>query len=129
MDSRVPYSKSQCPAADSDEAIRMKTLPFRELTDEFLTSIEFQQTDADPCIYKRTEMSPDNKEHFSMVALYVDDLIIACSHPKEYQRLEAEFQRRYSMKILRSLKHILGMDVHYDLHNHAIHLSQSMYIK
>ena len=64
-----------------------------------------------------------------MVALYVDDLIIACSHPKGYQRLEAEFQRRYSMKILGPLKHILGMDVHYDIHNHAIHLSQSMYIK
>ena len=31
MDSRVPYSKSQCPAVDSEEAIRMKTLPYREL--------------------------------------------------------------------------------------------------
>ena len=31
MDSRVPYSKSQCPTADSEEAIRMKTLPYREL--------------------------------------------------------------------------------------------------
>ena len=50
---------------------------------EFLTSIGFQQTDADPCIYKRTEIGPDNKEHFSMVALNVDDLIIAFLHPKE----------------------------------------------
>ena len=33
------------------------------------------------------------------------------------------------MKILGPLKHILGMDVHYDLHNHATHLSQSMYNK
>ena len=27
----VPYSKTQCPAADSEVAIRMKSLPFREL--------------------------------------------------------------------------------------------------
>jgi hypothetical protein len=33
------------------------------------------------------------------------------------------------MKILGPLKHILGMDVHCDLHDHALHLSQLMYIK
>jgi len=31
MDSKVPYSKSQYPAADTEEAIRIKSLPFREL--------------------------------------------------------------------------------------------------
>ena len=31
MDSRVPYTKSQCPAPESEEATRMKSMPYREL--------------------------------------------------------------------------------------------------
>ena len=30
MDSRVPYTKSQCPTVDSEEATRMKSMPYRE---------------------------------------------------------------------------------------------------
>ena len=31
MDSRTPFSKSQCPAADSEEARLMRSMPYREL--------------------------------------------------------------------------------------------------
>jgi hypothetical protein len=47
--------------------------------------------------------------------LYVDDLIIATSVKDNYKKLESEFQTRFSMKIMGTLKHILGMDVHYDI--------------
>jgi hypothetical protein len=33
------------------------------------------------------------------------------------------------MKIMGTLKHILDMDVHYDLQNRSIHASQSQYVK
>ena len=61
--------------------------------------------------------------------MYVDDLIIATSVEDNYKKLESEFQTRFSMKIMGTLKHILGMDVHYDIQNKAIHVSQSQYIK
>jgi Reverse transcriptase (RNA-dependent DNA polymerase) len=61
--------------------------------------------------------------------LYVDDLIIATSVKDNYKKLESEFQNRFSMKIMGTLKHILGMDVHYDLQNRTIHVSQAQYIK
>jgi hypothetical protein len=92
-------------------------------------SIGFTNTDADPCIYKRTEKGPNNKDQYTIVALYVDDLIIATSVKDSYKKLESEFQTRFSMKIMGTLKHILGMDVHYDLQNRAIYVSQSQYIK
>ena len=76
-----------------------------------------------------TEKGPNNKEQYTIVALYVDDLIIATSVKDNYKRLESEFQTRFSVKILGSLKHIPGMDVHYEPRNSSIHVSQSQYIK
>jgi Reverse transcriptase (RNA-dependent DNA polymerase) len=87
---------------------------------EFLFSIGFTNTEADPCIYKRTEKGPYNKDQYTIVALYVDDQIIATSNKDNYKKPESEFQTRFSMKILGSLKHILGMDVHYDSKNSSI---------
>ena len=95
----VQLPKGSRPGGDTDDGVYklkkslygLKQAPreWNKCINEFLTSIGFQQTDADPYIYKRTEIGSDNKEHFSMVALYVDDMIIACSHPKKYQRLKA----------------------------------------
>jgi hypothetical protein len=42
-------------------------------------SIGFTNTEADPCVYKQTEKGPTNKDQYTIVALYVDDLIIATS--------------------------------------------------
>ena len=46
--------------------------------------IGFTNTEADPCIYKRTKKGPDNKDQYTIVALYVDDLIIATSAKSMY---------------------------------------------
>ena len=43
-----------------------------------------------------------------MIALYVDDLI-ACSSKKMCRDLEKEFSAEFSMKIMGSVNHILGM--------------------
>ena len=36
MDSRTPFSNSQCPAADSEEARLMRSMPYRELIGSLL---------------------------------------------------------------------------------------------
>ena len=61
--------------------------------------------------------------------MYVDDLIIATSVKDNYKRLESEFQTQFSVKILGPLKHILGMDVHYEPRSSSIHVPQSQYIR
>jgi Reverse transcriptase (RNA-dependent DNA polymerase) len=96
---------------------------------EFLVSIGFTNTEADPCIYKRTEKGPNNKDQYTIVPLYVDDLIIATSVKDNYKKMKSELQTRFSMKIMGTLKRIFGMNVHYDIHNRAIHVSQAQCFK
>ena len=64
------------------------------------------------------------KEHHALIALYVDDLLIACSNKKMCRDLEKEFSAEFSMKIMGSVNHILGMDVRNSVENHTVHLSK-----
>jgi Reverse transcriptase (RNA-dependent DNA polymerase) len=91
-------------------------------------SIGFTNSEADLCIYKRTKEGPNNKDQYTIVALYVAEVVIATSVEEHYKKLESKFQTRFSIKILGPLKYILGMDVHYDPKNSSIHVSQSQYI-
>ena len=69
------------------------------------------------------------KYKHSLVALYVDDLIIACSNQQLCNNLEKSFAKKFKMKILGEISHILGMDVKVDIPEHTIHLSQQQYIR
>ena len=42
--------------------------------------------------------------------------------------LEKEFSAEFSMKIMGSVNHILGMDVRNSVENHTVYLSQTQYI-
>ena len=88
--------------------------------------------EADPCIYKNKErVKVDGKEQIrhSIVALYVDDLLVACSKIRMCKDLEALFQSEFQMKIMGEVKYLLGMEMKNDLNNHEIHMSQCKYIK
>ena len=86
--------------------------------------------EADSCIYIRPQWDEATQcNKYSIVALYVDDLIIACSNIHMCKELEREFKRKYHMKILGEIKHILGMDVEINPVTHVVHVSQAEYIK
>jgi Reverse transcriptase (RNA-dependent DNA polymerase) len=135
----VQLPKGSRPAGEEDDGVYklkkslygLKQAPreWNNFINEFLVSIGFTNTKADPYIYKRAEKGPNNKNQYTIVALYVDDLIISTFVKDNNKKLESKFQTRFSMKIMGTLKHILGMDVHYDLQNRAIHMTQSQYIK
>ena len=64
----------------------------------FLISKKFERMEADPCIYKQTErVKVDGKEQVrhSIVALYVDDLLVACSTTRMCKDLEKLFQSAF----------------------------------
>jgi hypothetical protein len=63
------------------------------------------------------------------VALYVDDLIIACSNQQLCNNLEKSLAKKFKIEILGEISHILGMDVKVDIPEHTIHLSQQQYIR
>ena len=96
----------------------------------FLKERGFQRMEADSCIYIRPEWDDAAQcNKYSIVALYVDDLIIACSNIQMCKNLEKEFGKQYHMKVLGEIKHILGMDVEIDPVTHVVHMSQAEYIK
>jgi Reverse transcriptase (RNA-dependent DNA polymerase) len=68
------------------------------------------------------------KEQHALIALYVDDLLIACFNKKMCRDLEKEFCAEFSMKIMGSVNHILGIDVRNSVENHTVHSSQTQYI-
>jgi Reverse transcriptase (RNA-dependent DNA polymerase) len=96
----------------------------------FLIKSGFQRMEADSCIYvrpQRDEASQCNK--YSVVALYVNDLIIASSNIQMCKDLEKGFKKIYHIKILGEIKHILCMDVEIDPVTHVVHVSQAEYIR
>ena len=68
------------------------------------------------------------KEQHALIALYGDDLLVACSSKEMCRDLEKDFSAELSMKIMGSVNHILCMDVRSSVENHTVHLSQTQYI-
>jgi Reverse transcriptase (RNA-dependent DNA polymerase) len=97
----------------------------------FVTKLGFRRLEADPCIYKKTVLKKENgvmKERHALIALYVDNLLIACSNKWMYRDLVRKFSAEFSMKIMGSVNHTLGMDARNSVENHTVHLSQTQHI-
>ena len=69
------------------------------------------------------------KTQYQIVALYVDDLIIAASTKNLLTALEDVFESRFKMKKLNQIKQILGMGVHHDKDRNIIYVTQQQYIE
>ena len=77
----------------------------------------FTRLEADPCIYvKNTEtvVNGTTTTKYLMVALYVDDLLIAGSTKNMVTQLETIFESKYKMKKLNAIKQLLGMGIFHD---------------
>ena len=88
--------------------------------------------EGDPCIYIKEFQVDDKgvqKTQYQIVALYVDDLIIAASTKNLLTALEGVFESRFKMKKLNQIKQILGMGVHHDKDRNIIHVTQQQYIE
>ena len=91
--------------------------------DSYLKSLGFNPSQADPCLYIRTEQDGSS----SYIALFVDDLIIATKTLQEMKNIKKELASRYNMKDLGELQEILGMKVFRNWEQGTITLSQEKY--
>ncbi len=89
----------------------------------FMTSKGFKRCDSDPCLYTK---SVDGEE--ILVAIFVDDLIIAGSNIDIIQSFKDDISAQFNMKDLGELSFILGMSVRRDMDAGTITLFQSKYI-
>lgn len=96
---------------------------YRKL-DSKLRQLKMKPLDADGCvyIYKR-------KNQVTLVAVYVDDIIIATNDQEKLQELKGNLAKSFEMKDLGRLHHCLGIEFCQDLKTKEIRMTQKQYIE
>ncbi|MCP3664053.1 MAG: hypothetical protein GY696_16435 [Gammaproteobacteria bacterium] len=72
---------------------------------EYMVSIGFKQSEADPCIFMRSG------ENLAVVAVYVDDLILVAKNDQEMGDLKRCLEAKFKMKDMGNLHYCLGISV------------------
>ena len=89
----------------------------------YLKEIDFVQSASDPCIYTSSE------GELAIVAVYVDDLIIAAKTDVKMNKIKDALSRKYKMKDLGELNHFVGVKVVQNHVNNSVWLGQPAYSK
>ena len=79
----------------------------------------------DSCVY--CKFLPLRDEIYLL--LYVDDMLIACKHIEEIEKLKSELRSEFEMKDLGSANEILGMQVKKDKAAKNLFLTQASYVR
>ena len=90
--------------------------------DSYLKDLKFLQSSSDPCIY--TSISDGV---LCIIAIYVDDIIIACKSLDYLAKIKLALSTRYKMKDLGELHYFLGVNIVQDVGKFFI--NQSTYAK
>ncbi|KAK3880875.1 hypothetical protein Pcinc_014673 [Petrolisthes cinctipes] len=90
--------------------------------DSSLRELGFVQTSGDPCIY-------DNLEDFFIVAVYVDDIILACNCDDKVRKVKDSLSSQFKLKDLGELQYFLGVKVVQDTVKGQIWIDQPLYIE
>ena len=64
-------------------------------------------------------------DDITLLIVYVDDMIVTGSKPKEVEKLQSHLTKEFEMKDFGTLKYFLGMDVSHS--KHELFLSQRKY--
>jgi hypothetical protein len=90
-----------------------------------LLSIGFRQSDADEAVFIRE----DEKGGTLIVAVYVDDFLVASDSKEKIESLEKELSQSYTINNLGPVKRFLGINVYRPTPTGPIYLSQSTYAR
>lgn len=86
----------------------------------FLSDLGFKPLDADSSVFCREG---------TIVAIYVDDLLIASASMSDIKALKLKLSERFKMSDLGPCHFYLGIEVIRDRRNHTIRLSQTVYLE
>lgn len=92
--------------------------------DEKLQQLHLKPLDSDPCVY----LSKSGKD-ITLVAIYVDDLIVATNNKKKWFQLKTELAKSFEMKDLGRLNFCLGIEFKQDPETKEITMSQQKYVQ
>ena len=104
--------------------------------DEWLTGFGLLPTSSDPCVYvqassSRSSYSSSSGSSFAgiIVALYVDDLLIAGRERKAVDEFKNSVSQQFKMKDLGNVSFLLGMEVVRHRNARTLELKQTAYIR
>jgi len=96
---------------------------WNQVLHEALVSLGFKQLDSDPCIYTGIY---DGEE--MMIAVYVDDKILACRNEVSIQKLKKQIGQRFAIKDLGRLHYFLGVRIN-QLDDGSVWMGQETYVE
>eukprot|EP00171_Calliarthron_tuberculosum_P000752 IDg752t1 len=76
----------------------------------------FKSSPNDPCMYSRHSSSS-----IMLIALYVDDMLIAANSSASIKKIKEEFNMRFEMKDMGEAHICLGLEIHRDRPNRRLH--------
>lgn len=91
---------------------------------EFLLSLNFVSSRNDPCLYVRHLGSG-----ILIIALYVDDLLIAGNSKSEIESLKRELSHRFEMKDMGAARIMLGIKITRDRNRRKLFIDQQEYAR
>ena len=97
---------------------------YAKIHDFLVTKLSFKSSQNDPCLYVR-HTGPNTL----IIALYVDDLLIAGNSKSEIADIKRELSRRFEMKDLGPAKVMLGIEIKRNRNERQLFISQSEYTK
>jgi len=96
---------------------------WQETLKKYLLEQGFVQSDTEPCIFSKT----DESGRKLIVAIYVDDIVIAHNDPVAFTKFKESFLKRFRAKYIGPLSWFLGVAIDRDSKG-AYHLHQTKYI-
>jgi hypothetical protein len=111
-----------CRIRKSIYGLRQSGRQWNKKLDQTLKSLGLKPMAADPCLYVQK-----TAENLMLVAIYVDDLIIATNDMKKMSEIKESLQSAFKMKDLGPIHYCLGIEFKQDLENNTITMSQAKY--
>ena len=87
-----------------------------------MESIGFKQSTTDSCVYIQIANT------ITIVAVYVDDLIVITKNPEEMMRIKETLATQFKMKDMGPLHYCLGISIEQDKDQKCIWVHQKQYI-
>jgi hypothetical protein len=113
--------KSVCRLRRSLYGLKQSPRCWNRKIDEFLVSLDFHRLESDHSIYVRG--TPNNPD-FSILALYVDDLLLLTKNPATMSSLKGKLASRFEMSDCGEVSHFLGISVLRDRPRRTISIHQ-----
>ena len=97
--------------------------------DNFLKASGYVQSNADPCIYFNAEKRAVKKECLMLVALYVDDIVLATNDNTMLESENRLLKEKFEMEDRGEIHYCLGMSIKRDRASKILKINQRAYLE